>query len=62
MRHDIEVIHGTPYYPQGRGKLERFHRTLELEILQGRQFSSLKRTQAEFDPWRRMYNHERPHE
>ncbi len=62
LRHDIAVIHGRPYYPQGRGKLERFHRTLKLEVLQGRQFSSLQETQVEFDTWRSVYNQERPHE
>lgn len=62
MRHDIEVIHGQPYHPQGRGKLERFHRTLQLELLQTRQFSSLQEAQAQFDPWRTTYNHDRPHE
>lgn len=62
MRHDIEVIHGLPYHPQGRGKLERFHRTLKLEVLQGRQLSSLKESQSNFNPWRTVYNHERPHE
>ena len=62
MRQDIEVIHGTPYHPQGRGKLERFHRTLKLELLQGRQFSSLKECQSNFEPWRTIYNHVRPHQ
>ena len=62
MRHDVEVIHGRPYYPQGRGKLERFHRTLKLEVLQGREFSSLRETQREFDRWRNVYNQQRPHE
>ena len=62
LRHDVTVIHGRPYYPQGRGKIERFHRTLKLEVLQGRQFSSLEETQVEFDTWRSVYNQERPHE
>lgn len=62
LRHDVEVIHGRPYYPEGRGKLERFHRTLKLEVLQGRQFSSLAEIQPEFDHWRVVYNQERPHE
>ena len=62
MRHDIEVIHGRPYCPQGRGKIERFHRTLKLEVLQDRQISNLRDAQAAFDPWRECYNHHRPHE
>ncbi|MFN7292315.1 MAG: integrase core domain-containing protein, partial [Pirellula sp.] len=62
MRHDIQIIHGRPYHPQGRGKLERFHRTLKQEVLQGRQFGSLSRAQKCFDTWREVYNHDRPHE
>ena len=62
LRHDVKVIHGRPYYPQGRGKLERFHRTLKLELLQGRQFTSLGEAQTHFDAWREIYNQERPHE
>lgn len=62
MRHDIGVIHGRPYHPQGRGKLERFHRTLKAELLADRQFTSFAAVQREFDPWRTMYNTERPHE
>lgn len=62
MRQDIEVIHGRPYHPQGRGKIERFHRTLKLEVLQDRQLVDLQEAQSAFDPWRNCYNHERPHE
>jgi transposase InsO family protein len=59
---DIDVLHGRPYHPQTQGKEERFHRTLSLEVLQGRQFDSLAHAQRRFDPWRKVYNHERPHE
>lgn len=62
MRLDIEVIHGRPYHPQGRGKEERFHRTLKTELLQDRRFDDLPHAQSKFDPFRVMYNHERPHE
>lgn len=62
MRLDVQVIHGRPYYPQGRGKQERFHRTLKAELLQDRFFDNLQHTQERFDPWRQMYNQERPHE
>jgi len=62
MRQDIQVIHGRPYHPQGRGKIERFHRTLKEEVLQDRQFENLEQTQAAFDPWREVYNQVRPHD
>lgn len=62
MRLDVQAIHGTPYHPQGRGKDERFHRTLKTELLQDRFFEDLAHTQQRFDPWREMYNQERPHE
>ena len=45
MRHDIEVIHGRPYHPQGRGKIERFHRTLKREVLQERSLADLYEAQ-----------------
>jgi len=62
MRQDIAVIHGRPNHPQGRGKLERFHRTLQLEVLQDRQFANLAESQVALDAWRETYNLERPHE
>jgi len=62
LRQDIEVIHGKPYYPQGRGKLERFHRTLNCEVIQERDFADAASAQVAFDPWRTIYNYERPHE
>ena len=52
MRQDIEVIHGRPYCPQGRGKIERFHRTLKREVLQDRRLANLSEAQQAFDPWR----------
>jgi transposase InsO family protein len=62
MEQGIRISHGRPYHPQTQGKDERFHRTLEAELLRGREFSDLEDCQVHFDPWREMYNTERPHE
>lgn len=62
LRLGVDVSHGRAYHPQTQGKIERFHRTLKAEILQGRAFDDLNTCQRRFDPWRDVYNHERPHE
>ncbi len=62
LRLDVRVTHGRPYHPQTQGKEERFHRTLQAELLHGRRIDDLPHAQSLFDPWRRMYNCERPHE
>jgi transposase InsO family protein len=62
LRLNIRVLHGRAYHPQTQGKEERFHRTLEAEVLRGRAFASSMEVQREFDRWRETYNHERPHE
>jgi transposase InsO family protein len=62
LRLGIPVSHGRPYHPQTQGKDERFHRTLAVEVLQGRYFPDLAACQHHFDGWREVYNTERPHE
>ena len=62
LRLGISVSHGRPYHPQTQGKDERFHRTLATEVLRDRSFSDLIDTQQAFDPWRQVYNTQRPHE
>ncbi len=62
LRLDIGVSHGRPYHPQTQGKEERFHRTLNAEVLRGRTFASLPDCQRRFDAWREVYNFERPHQ
>lgn len=62
MRLGIQPHHGRPAHPQTQGKDERFHRTLNVELLQGRSFADLADCQRHFDPWRDRYNLVRPHE
>lgn len=58
----IQVIHGRPYHPQTQGKEERFHRTLNDELLRHHVFRDLAHCQWHFDRWRSLYNMIRPHE
>jgi transposase InsO family protein len=62
MRLGVGMIHGRPYHPQTQGKEERFHATLVAEVLRWQAFTDLKASQAVFDPWREIYNTQRPHE
>jgi transposase InsO family protein len=62
IRLGISISHGRPYHPQTQGKDERFNRTLKAEAIGNRRFSDLPGVQGRFDPWRNVYNLERPHE
>ncbi len=57
----VRVVHSRPYHPQTLGKLERFHRSLKAELLQGRSFADIDHCQSGFDRFRDFYNLERPH-
>ena len=58
----VALIHSRPYHPQGRGKNERFHRTLAAEVFDLRPLRDLAQVQAAFDEWRPIYNTRRPHQ
>jgi len=62
IRQGIEVSHSAPHHPQTNGKIERFHRSLKAEVLNGRHFDDLSQAQRAFERWREVYNHQRPHE
>lgn len=62
IRLGIHVTYSAPYHPQTNGKIERFHRSLKAEVLDGRSFADMAGAQDAFDRWRRIYNLERPHQ
>ncbi len=62
LRLGVAVSHGRPYHPQTQGKDERFHRTLQAEVLRWERFDDLAHCQRRFDAWREVYNLERPHQ
>ena len=62
MQLGIAVSHSRPHHPQTQGKDERFHRTLQAEVLRYLEPDDLAICQHHFDKWRDIYNTERPHE
>lgn len=62
VRLGIRISFSRPYHPQTNGKIERFHRSLKAEVLNGRHFSTLADAQSAFDQWREIYNLQRPHQ
>lgn len=62
LRLGIGVYHGRAYHPQTQGKEERFHRTLNAEVIQRGGWSDWAQVQKGFDDWRCIYNCQRPHE
>jgi transposase InsO family protein len=62
IRLGVELSHSRPRHPQTNGKDERFHRTLNAEVIARKHLVDMVHTQQEFDAWRQIYNHRRPHE
>ena len=61
MQMDVLPIHGRPLHPQTQGKEERFHRTLNEDILKRTPIRDLAHAQQLFDSYRLEFNTERPH-
>lgn len=51
-----------PYRPQTNGKVERFWRTLQEDLIHETDFDSLEELQNELAQYLYYYNHERPHQ
>jgi len=62
LRLGVRMIHGRPFHPQTQGKDERFHRTLKADLLERHDWPGLVVAQTRFDAYRRLYNHDRPHD
>jgi transposase InsO family protein len=58
----IDHILTAPRSPTTTGKVERWHKTLRAEFLNGETFASLADAQARLDDWVHHYNHQRPHQ
>jgi transposase InsO family protein len=58
----IKHILTAPRSPTTTGKVERWHKTLRREFLDGKVFATLDDAQAQLDAWVRHYNLERPHQ
>ena len=58
----IRLSHSAPFHPQTKGKAERFHRTLKLEVLHEKQYKSCADIQKTFDTWQHTYNYESPND
>lgn len=61
MQIDVLPIHGRPLHPQTQGKEERFHRTLNEDLLKRTSIRDLAHAQQLFDNYLIEFNTERPH-
>jgi transposase InsO family protein len=62
IRLGITISHSRPMRPQTNGKIERFHRTLDTEVIAGKLWADHQQVQRHFDRWRDVYNLQRPHD
>jgi transposase InsO family protein len=57
----IALVHTPPYTPQGRGKIERFFRTVRAQFLACFTGKTLRELNETFDWWLNRQYHRRPH-
>jgi transposase InsO family protein len=58
----IKHILTAPRSPTTTGKIERWHKTMRREFLNGKVFESIADAQAQLDAWVHDYNHDRRHQ
>lgn len=62
VENGIKHLLTAPRSPTTTGKVERWHKTLRAEFLNGKVFASIEDAQRQLDEWVRTYNFERPHQ
>ena len=58
----IEHIVADPHSPQTLGKVERFHQTIQRELLDKSHFASYEEARQQIQDYMHHYNYERPHQ
>jgi transposase InsO family protein len=58
----IEHIVADPHSPQTLGKVERFHQTIQRELLDKSHFLSYEEARQRIESYMHQYNYERPHQ
>ncbi|HQZ11206.1 MAG: IS481 family transposase [Ilumatobacteraceae bacterium] len=58
----IKHILTRPRSPTTTGKIERWHKTMRVEFMNGKVFADIADAQAQLDVWVEHYNHVRPHQ
>lgn len=58
----IEHIVADPHSPQTLGKVERFHQTIQDELLKKSHFVSYEEARSQIESYMHNYNYERPHQ
>lgn len=61
-KYHIKLIFGKPHHPQGRGKIERYHKTLYRELICVKKFRSPSHFRKELWKFDRRYNNWRKQE
>ncbi len=62
MEMNIKHRYTRPYRPQTNGKVERFWKTIETDLLEDMVFDSVEELQKELSEYLYYYNHHRPHQ
>lgn len=62
LNNGIRHLLTAPYSPTTTGKIERLHKTMRKEFLDGATFASMEQVQERLDRWVSHYNHHREHQ